>query len=156
MQNTVTALQLKNGATIPDAPIYQYKPYVLLGVRGDSKDVVLAAGTYEHIQEVIRGSYYDDCIVDIRRHNLAYNDNSLAAPLTEEQKQIADLRNALQLLLEWNTADICLIEGAWYVCPTGSSAQVGPFTERTKAFEHYETHLKAIHVKGQDALDRSK
>lgn len=76
----VTVKDFKAGTHIPHKPQYVSKPYVVLGVRGDSKDVVLAAGDLDYIKEMVSFStYYDECIVDVRRHNLANNDNTRVA-----------------------------------------------------------------------------
>jgi len=66
----ITLRQLKAGATL-DVPIYREKKYVIIGVK---ERVVLASrNTIEELVEL--GSYYDDCEVDIRRHDLYMNNN---------------------------------------------------------------------------------
>lgn len=64
-----TVKQFKEGAKL-EAPIYVHKPYVML----NSDDVVLWAG--ENLEFAKRTCYYDDCKIDIRRYDLAYNDNT--------------------------------------------------------------------------------
>jgi hypothetical protein len=65
----VTVKEIKNGAKL-DLPIYVSNPYVILSKGG----IVLHAGTIESMQEF--GSYYDDCIADIRRYDMHMNDNT--------------------------------------------------------------------------------
>lgn len=66
----ITLKQVKDGATL-DAPIYLEKKYVIIGIK---ERVVLA--TKETIEELISTiSYYDDCEVDIRRHDLYLSNN---------------------------------------------------------------------------------
>ena len=64
-----TLLEVKNGTKLP-RPIYQEKPYIILS----NENVVLFAGTLEEVKQQL--SYYDDCTVDIRRHDLHMNDNT--------------------------------------------------------------------------------
>ena len=73
MSNKILVADVKNGATLP-APIYKVKPYVIL----NSDNVVLSAGTLDYLMYDchLSGSYYDDCVIDIRRYDLAYNDNT--------------------------------------------------------------------------------
>jgi hypothetical protein len=70
---TVTVKQLKNGAKL-EAPIYVCKPYVILGNDIGNGAIVINAGGMEIFQEF--GTYYDDCIADIRRYDLHMNDNT--------------------------------------------------------------------------------
>jgi hypothetical protein len=70
----VTVAEFKNGAVLP-APIYRHKPYVIL----NADEVVLKAGTLDEVSERGYLDYLDkcgSCSVDIRRHDLAYNDNA--------------------------------------------------------------------------------
>lgn len=62
-------LDIRKGATLPQ-PIYKHKPYVVL----NSDDVILSAGSLEEIKAL--PDYYDDCAVEIRRHDLHLTDNT--------------------------------------------------------------------------------
>lgn len=68
-----TLSQVKQGTTLPK-PIYKHKPYLVLS----KEDVVLSAGTLDEIKAL--SDYYDECTVDIRRHDLDQNDNSKIVP----------------------------------------------------------------------------
>lgn len=65
-----TLLELKQGKTLSDEPIYISKPYIVLGVDG----IVLSAGTLEQIKSLL--DYYDNCKVEIRRYDLYLSDNT--------------------------------------------------------------------------------
>lgn len=53
-------------------PIYKEKQYVLL----NSEDIILDAGNLKHFVNTARyGTYYDNCIFDIRRYDLYLNNN---------------------------------------------------------------------------------
>lgn len=57
-----TVKQLKDGAKI-SKPIYVSKPYVVIGDK-----MILSAGTLDEMKEL--SSYYDDCEVKAREHDL--------------------------------------------------------------------------------------
>ena len=72
---------VKNGALLPE-PIYNSKPFVWY-----NKDGVIL-GSAESIDELktgwaTSGTYYDDCVVDIRKHDLYMSDNSLRDGIAE-------------------------------------------------------------------------
>lgn len=68
----MTFKQFKDGKDIP-VPIYVHKPYVLLS----KENVVLSAGDLEHFKGAFfKTSYYDDCIFDVRQHDLYLNNNA--------------------------------------------------------------------------------
>lgn len=76
----VTGKQFKiaDGHVDLPAPIYKVNPYVLLATRGDSAGLVMSSGTKKEILKTLKsfGTYYDDCIVDIRRYDMHLNDNT--------------------------------------------------------------------------------
>ena len=81
-----TIKDVKNGAKLPD-PIYATKPYVWF-----NKDGVIL-GSAESVDELINGlstsgTYYDDCRVDIRRHDLYLNDNTLVDSFDNLRKEL--------------------------------------------------------------------
>lgn len=57
-------------------PIYRNKPYVLLSPEG----LVLSAGTLDQINRWASMDYYRNCKVEIRKHDLYLNDNSMLPP----------------------------------------------------------------------------
>jgi len=69
-----TLLELKNGAQLPN-PIYLMKPYVIYSK--SNPGVVVDSGTMEDMKSAFK--YYDDCEVDIRKHDLYLNDNRKVA-----------------------------------------------------------------------------
>lgn len=73
--NITTVAQVKKGAELP-APLYVSKPYVVLGIRGNSKGIVLTAGTLGEIKALTFGGYYDECVVEVRTHDLYMSDNT--------------------------------------------------------------------------------
>ncbi len=81
--NNITVKDLKNGAKLPP-PIYISKPYVVLGNRGSSTNVVMMAGTLEEIKDLHYGGYYDECPVKVRVHDLYMTDNTKAPADTYE------------------------------------------------------------------------
>lgn len=80
-----TLAELKAGAVLPP-PVYRSKPYIVLS----DEDVVLSAGTLDEVLALSDkfSSYYDDCVVEVRQHDLAYNDN---------RKFVADRSDAVDL-----------------------------------------------------------
>ena len=64
-----TLKQIKSGETLEN-PIYKKLPYVVLSNSG----MVLSSGTLEEMKNL--DSYFNDCEVDIRKHDLHLNDNS--------------------------------------------------------------------------------
>lgn len=70
-----TVKQFKEGAILP-APTYSSKPYVVLGSKGDSKGIVLAAGDLEYLEHATVTDYYDDCEIKPREYDLYMNDNT--------------------------------------------------------------------------------
>ena len=68
--NKATLKSLKSGTVQLPSPIYASKPYLILS----KEDVVLFAGTLEEVKH--QGTYYDDCIVEVRRHDIHLNDNT--------------------------------------------------------------------------------
>ncbi len=58
--------------TFDDEAIYLVKPYVLMNKDG----VVLAAGSKAEMDADQATSYYKDCTVSIRKHDLHLNDNT--------------------------------------------------------------------------------
>lgn len=69
-----TVKQLKDGAKLPE-PIYVSKQYVVIG----KENTILMTGILDYIKHNNYGTYYDDCKVDIRRHDLYLNDNTKIA-----------------------------------------------------------------------------
>jgi len=51
-------------------PIYKAKPYVILS----KENIVLHAGSFESCFEYF--TYYDDCVIQPRKHDLYMNDNT--------------------------------------------------------------------------------
>lgn len=103
---------------LPDAPIYISKPYVVLSSEG----VILAAGTAEEVR--LNSNYYDDCTVDIRRHDMHLNDNtkvtstkhqhvSLAAVLRNAEACTMLPRVAIEQLKREHAALVAVAEAAW-------------------------------------------
>jgi len=68
-ENMITVKDFRYGTTLPK-PIYKYKPYIVLG----KERVILHAGTKQSILKL--SSYYDDCEVKAREHDLYLNDNT--------------------------------------------------------------------------------
>jgi hypothetical protein len=67
-------IELKNGGTL-NAPIYKVMPYVILAPQDKSNSgMVLSAGTLDDMLK--QSSYYDNCVVDIRKYDLFMNDNT--------------------------------------------------------------------------------
>lgn len=64
-----TLKDIKNGAILPN-PIYVKNPYVVLNKEG----MVLSSGTLTEINNF--DSYFDNCEVDVRMHDLYLNDNT--------------------------------------------------------------------------------
>jgi hypothetical protein len=64
-----TLKQIKSGETLEN-PIYKKLPYVVLNNSG----MVLSSGTLEEMKNL--DNYFNDCEVDIRKHDLHLNDNS--------------------------------------------------------------------------------
>src|SRR5262245_43976578 len=68
----ITVKDIKEGKEI-DQPIYVDRPYIVLNNKtGDG--IVLHSGTLQSIKELV--SYYDDCRVEVRRHDLYLIDNT--------------------------------------------------------------------------------
>lgn len=65
-----TLKNVKVGTVELRTPFYKVKPYVVLSDEG----VVLSAGTLEEIKQL--DAYFDDCVVEIRQHDLHANDNT--------------------------------------------------------------------------------
>ena len=61
--------EIKSGSKLPN-PIYKQLPYVVL----NNDDMVLFSGSFDELLNL--DSYYDDCIVDVRLHDLYLNDNT--------------------------------------------------------------------------------
>ena len=64
-----TLKQIKSGETLEN-PIYKKLPYVVLNNLG----MVLSSGTLEEMKNL--DNYFNDCEIDIRKHDLHLNDNS--------------------------------------------------------------------------------
>jgi len=74
-----TVKQIRNGAEFPTGIIYAHKPYVMLGGKGlDDEEMVLWAGTEAEFRNdpAANSKYYRDCVIEVREHDLAYNDNT--------------------------------------------------------------------------------
>lgn len=72
----VTVKEFTTGSKSLPAPIYLEDPYVVLSVKGP--EIVLASGDADYIHSLSDRfcGYYDDCTVDIRRHDLHLHDNT--------------------------------------------------------------------------------
>ena len=68
-----TVKQVYEGAEMPQ-PIYVEKQFLVLG----KGNVVLSSGSLDEIKELHTkfSGYYDDCLVEVRRHDLYLNDNT--------------------------------------------------------------------------------
>lgn len=53
-----------------DSPVYFFKPFVVLS----DENVVLFAGSESQVRKL--SSYFDNCEVEVRRHDLHMNDNT--------------------------------------------------------------------------------
>lgn len=71
-----TVKQVFENAVLP-APIYQHEPFVVLGPGG----LVLFAGDRAEVMKLHEkyAGYYDDCVVEVRRHDLHLHDNAKVA-----------------------------------------------------------------------------
>jgi len=68
----ITVKAFKEGAVL-EKPIYSDKPYVIKSM----EDVILFAGTLQEIKSnlIVFSSYYDDCIIAPRKHDLYMSNN---------------------------------------------------------------------------------
>jgi hypothetical protein len=76
-----TVKQFKDGSKI-DSPIYAKHQYVACGKAG----CVVVSGSFDEMMSL--SSYYDDCEIDIRRHDLYLNDNSFINEIVPKGKFI--------------------------------------------------------------------
>lgn len=59
--------------TMLDKPIYKENQYIITSNEG----CIVCSGTFSELKQTNADffNYYDNCIIDIRRHDLAYNNN---------------------------------------------------------------------------------
>jgi hypothetical protein len=76
-----TVKDFKEGATL-DNPIYAHNQYVVTGKEG----CIVVSGCADKMKNV--SSYYDDCEIDIRRHDLHMNDNSFVGEIVPKGRSI--------------------------------------------------------------------
>jgi hypothetical protein len=69
-----TVKQVKRGEENLSAPIYKKKSYVILNKDNVVLDTINTAYEVKNIS-----SYYDDCEIQVRQHDLYLNDNSRIA-----------------------------------------------------------------------------
>ena len=74
----VTVKDVKDGARINEEIVYISKPFVVLP-KDESQNNVLDTGDIEHIKSM--WTYYDDCRVEIRKHDLFLNNNTKVSEL---------------------------------------------------------------------------